>query len=169
MRLMLVRHAKSKRPPDCGDHDRRLTRRGREASRRMGSHMAGEGLAPDLVVISTARRAQETWHQMRDAFDPRIAQQFQSRVYGASSDALVGIVRETPSDVRTLLMIGHNPGFQELALRLTGKAPKGDIDRLRHKLPTAGLVVIDFAAESWRDARDGQGKLSLFETPRTIG
>ena len=53
-------------------------------------YMAGEGLTPDLVVISTARRAQETWYQMRDAFDPRIAQQFQSRVYGASSDALVG-------------------------------------------------------------------------------
>ena len=100
MRLMLVRHAKSKRPAGCGDHDRPLARRGREASRRMGSHMAGEGMIPDLVVISTARRAQETWHQMRDAFDPGIAQQFQSRVYDASSDALIEVVRETPSDVR---------------------------------------------------------------------
>lgn len=138
-RLMLLRHAKSDWPVGVDDHDRPLAGRGRRASPSMGRYMAEEGLVPDLAIISTARRAQETWELARPAFVAEIFQRNERRIYEAPASAILDVITETGSEIRSLLLVGHNPGIQELALKLIETARESDLARLRRKFPTAGL------------------------------
>ena len=169
LRLMLLRHAKSARPAGVDDHERPLAERGRSASSSMGTYMAQAGLLPDLAIVSTARRAQETWELARSAFDVEIAQHDERRIYEASASAILDVIKETGSGIRALLVVGHNPGFQELAVGLIGTARKSDLARLRRKFPTGGLVEIVFDAKGWAKASMGGGRLERFETPKSVG
>ena len=148
-RLMLLRHAKSDRPAGVPDHERPLARSGREACDGIGQYMAREGLAPDLAIVSSARRTQETWDLVRRAFAGNLHYRGEPRIYEATADAILAIVRETAPHVERLLLVGHNPGLQDLALELIGKGSRPELSRLRAKYPTAGLVVIDFDVPSW--------------------
>ncbi|UXN58286.1 SixA phosphatase family protein [Phyllobacterium zundukense] len=168
-RLMLLRHAKSDRPEGTDDHQRPLAKRGRRTSPLMGTYMAEKGLMPDLAIVSTARRAKETWKRARSAFKHNISRRKEPRIYNASAKAILDIIKETAPDVKALLLVGHNPGLQDLALRLIGKGSQSDLSRLHQKYPTAGLVVIDFDVKRWRDVSDDLGRLIRFETPKSIG
>ena len=144
MRLILFRHAKSSRPSGLADHDRPLSRRGRRASKQMGKYMARKGLVPGQAIASTASRTQETWYLARMSFKRTIICRSDSRAYDASPDTLLTVIRETSKKVRNLVVVGHNPGLWELALSLIGEADPRELARLKGKLPTAGLVTIDF-------------------------
>ncbi|MGB3390072.1 MAG: histidine phosphatase family protein [Pseudaminobacter sp.] len=168
-RLMLLRHAKSDWPAHIKDHERPLSPRGRKASPLMGGYMAAEGLLPDQVLVSTVRRTQETWDLARPAFAQDIARTNEKRLYDAAADTILEVIRQAPSGARTLLVVGHNPGLQDLALKLIGNADQADLVRLRRKYPTAGLVVIDFDIEDWSGADAGTGRLDRFTTPRKCG
>jgi phosphohistidine phosphatase len=167
-RLMLLRHAKSKWPDGVADHERPLAKRGRKACPLMGRYMADEALVPDLAVVSTARRARETWRLVRPAFDRDIVQHDEPRIYEASAGAIRDVIGETEPGVRALLLVGHNPGLHDLALQLIGKARRSDLSRLRLKYPTAGLAVIDFRIGQWSEASDGLGRLERFQTPISV-
>lgn len=169
LRLMLLRHAKAGRPGGAGDHERPLAERGREDGARMGRYMAAEGLLPDLAVVSSARRAQETWSHVCPAFARGVALRSDRRIYEAPAGTILEVIGDTGPGVAALLLVGHNPGFHDLALRLAGKGKQADLDRLHQEYPTAGLVVVDFDAGSWRELFDGQGRLERFETPGSIG
>jgi phosphohistidine phosphatase len=91
------------------------------------------------------------------------------RIYDASAKAILDVINETPPNVKALLLVGQNPGLQDLALSLIGKGNKSDLSRLHRKFPTAGLVVIDFDVKRWRNAAEGLGQLERFETPKSIG
>ncbi|MHB1110863.1 MAG: SixA phosphatase family protein [Devosia sp.] len=166
---MLLRHAKSEWPDGMDDLERPLAKRGRKASSRMGAYLAESGLVPDLAVISPARRARETWELARPAFTRDISRRVEPRIYEASAPALLGVIAETMSEIRTLLLVGHNPGFQELARELIGTGSQSALARIGRKYPTAGLVVIDFDIERWSDASPGLGRLERFETPESVG
>lgn len=168
-RLMLLRHGKSDRPAGIGDHERPLARRGRDDSAAMGRYMAASGLRPDLVVVSTARRAEETWELARPAFAQAVARRADRRIYEASAATVLGVIRETGPEIGMLLLVGHNPGFHELAMRLAGHGSGSDLARLRLKYPTAGLVVVDFDAGSWRELPEGEGRLERFVIPGSLG
>lgn len=168
-RLMLLRHAKSDWPDGVDDHDRPLAKRGQRASPTMGAYMAKEGLLPDCAIVSTARRARKTWELVRAELVHNVIQQDEPRLYDASPATILEIVRQASPDAHVLLLIGHNPGFHELALKLVGNGRQSDISRLQRKFPTAGLVVIDFDIEYWRDVYEGLGELVRFETPKSIG
>lgn len=168
-RLMLFRHAKSARPTGVEDQARPLTDRGREASARMGQYMAKTTLVPDLVIISPALRTEETWYLARPAFSSEIARRTEARIYAAPANAILQVICKTPPAVRTLLLVGHNPGLHELALTLAGSGTQSDLARLAEKFPTAALVVIDFDIDGWRDVAAAAGKLERFETPGSIG
>ena len=168
MRLMLLRHAKSDRPDGVPDHERPLAKSGREACAGMGRYMAREGLVPDLAIVSTARRTQETWALVRQAFAGNLHYRGEPRIYEATADAILAIVRRTAPEVQSLLLVGHNPGFQDLALELIGKASRSELSRLRTKYPTAGLVVIDFDVPDWTRVDRRAGRLERFETPKSI-
>jgi phosphohistidine phosphatase len=167
-RLMMLRHAKSARPAGVADVDRPLAPRGREAAARMGAYLRGEGLFPDLALVSSSQRTRETWDIVGSALDA-VEARFDSRIYEAPPERLLAVVREVEPDVRTLLLVGHNPGFEDLALRLVGHGDRSASERLSEKFPTAALAVIDFDGESWAEVAARAGRLERFVTPKTLG
>lgn len=168
-RLMLLRHAKSDRPAGLDDHERPLAKRGRRDSASMGRYMAAAGLQPDLAIVSTARRTQETWELARPAFEAEIARQDERRIYDASVGSILDVIHELDPRVHALLLVGHNPGLHDLILKLIGTVSKSDLARLEQKFPTAGLVVIDFDIDLWSQASMTHGRLERFETPKSVG
>ncbi|WP_248308537.1 histidine phosphatase family protein [Bosea sp. 124] len=166
---MLLRHAKSNWPAGMVDRERPLAARGHEAAPVMGRYLADELLLPDLVLVSPARRTQETW----DLVSPMLAEkpgiQHEPRIYEAKAQRLLEVVQETAPSVRTLLMIGHNPGFEDLAALLSGHGDRYAAARMAQKYPTCGLAVLDFAVEDWRDVAARGGRLDRFVTPASLG
>ena len=168
-RLMLLRHAKSDwSAPGGRDHERPLSARGREAAPKMGTYMARHALMPDLILASTAARVGETLKLVAPEFAkaPRIVED--ARLYEAEADKLLGVIKETPQAVHSLLLVGHNPGLAELASLLMAS---GDIEtrqRLIEKFPTAALAVIDFALDDWGKLHPKAGRLDRFVVPRAL-
>lgn len=168
-RLMLLRHAKSSWPANTADRDRPLAVRGREAAPVMGRYLAEELLLPDLVLISPAKRTVETWELVRPMLPERPGTHFEPRIYESPSERLLKVAQEVEPGVRTLLMIGHNPGFEELAARLTSHGDRYAAARMAQKYPTCGLAVLDFDIEDWRDLSPRSGRLDRFVTPASLG
>lgn len=166
---MLLRHAKSDWPDGVSDHERPLGKRGEAAAPRMGEYLAGEHLVPDLAVVSTARRARETWALVAPQLRHEVPVRSEAAIYEAAPDHILDVVRATPDEVKCLIIVGHNPGFEELAVRLVGHGDRFAFARMLQKFPTAGLAVIDFAVDSWAEVDDRGGRLDRFVTPRMIG
>ncbi len=165
---MLLRHAKSDWPDGVSDIDRPLAPRGREAAPRMGAYMAAEGLLPDRVLVSPARRARETFSLVAPSLGGAPSRE-EPRIYEAPASRLLQVAREGEAEARALLLVGHNPGFEDLARRLVGHGDRYAFARLSAKYPTAGLAVIDFAVEAWSELAPGGGRLDRFVTPGTLG
>lgn len=166
-RLILLRHAKSDRPAGIRDLDRPLNPRGRRAAPLVGAYMAGEGLVPDHVLVSPSQRTRETWEAVAESLGHpphKVAQD----IYEAPVESLLAVIRAAPDEARTLLVIGHNPGLQDLAVHLVGDGPKDLCRRLSAEFPTAALAVIDIPAEAWAGIGAGTGRLERFVRPRDI-
>jgi phosphohistidine phosphatase len=168
LRLLLLRHAKAAWPSGTLDLDRPLAKRGQDAALVMGDYLKSERLEPDLVVISPALRTQETWERVQP-FLGEIETRRDGRIYEAPVGRLLEVLRGIESETRTLLVIGHNPGFEELAKLLIGEGDMEGILRLGQKYPTAGLAVIDFSLEDWADIAHRSGRLERFITPKSLG
>ncbi len=167
-RLMLLRHAKTESvEPGAPDRDRKLTKRGRTDAPVIGAYMARHGLVPDLVLISPVTRAQETWALLAAAFAAEPRSVTDERIYDASPQKLIGVIRAA-RDAHALLVIGHNPGLQQLALRLIASGDVEARERLAAKLPTCGLVVIDLPFDDWSRLNADAGRLERFVSPRLI-
>src|SRR5262245_33104669 len=131
LRLMLLRHAKSDwSSAGMSDHERPLNQRGREAAPLMGRHIARERLVPSLVICSTATRTRETCDLMTAALSHAPPIRYEQRLYEAAPETIIKVIAATANDVHTLLVIGHNPGLQLVALTLANRAHA----RLREKL-----------------------------------
>lgn len=166
-RLVLVRHAKSDWPDDVGDHERPLAPRGRRDAPAVGRWLATHLPRPDLVLVSDARRTRETWELAAEAYQPRVEDVRQEpRAYAASVDTLLWLVRETPDPVRTLVLVGHNPGMQALAAALDdGRGDAHARTRMREKFPTSGIAVLEVRGD-WADAAPRGCRLVDFAVPR---
>lgn len=171
-RLILLRHAKSDWPAGLDDLERPLNPRGRAAAPRMGHYLADEGLLPDLAIVSPAQRTRETLdlvaQALREQAGEDLPMRVDGRIYEAPPEQLLQVVRETDDAVHTLLMVGHNPGTQELARCLVGFGDRYAYSRLTQKYPTAGLTVLDFDIESWRDVMEREARLDRFVTPKGL-
>jgi phosphohistidine phosphatase len=167
-RLLLLRHGKADRHSAGGDRERPLTRRGLEDARRVGEHLAQRGLTPQLAVASNAKRARQTLEQALDAFPEHVAHLIENTIYNATADHLLEILRQSPDRAETLLVVGHNPGFSELALALAGSGDAEALQRMRLKYPTAALAVLEFPLESWAKASFGGATLASFLTPAEL-
>jgi phosphohistidine phosphatase len=176
--LVLLRHAKSAWP-DLADHDRPLARRGIRAAPTMGRWLREAGLLPTQVLCSTARRARETWQFAQAGLAAAPPVTFDARIYEAAAADLLAVLREVPPATGTLLLIGHNPAIEDLALLLAtapgaaaGSGPQGatpgDLDRMRSKFPTAAIAVLEFHG-TWPGLAPGQARLTAFVTPRDLG
>jgi phosphohistidine phosphatase len=168
LRLLLLRHAKAAWPAGTLDLDRPLAKRGQEASIVMANYMRSERLQPDLAIVSAARRTQETWERVQPLLG-EVEMRRDGRVYEAPVGRLLEVVREVEPEIRTLLVIGHNPGFEELAKLLIGEGDMDSILRLGQKYPTAGLAVIDFDLKGWDEIKQKTGRLERFVTPKSLG
>ena len=168
-RLILLRHAKSDWPAGTQDIARPLAKRGRAAAPAMGAYLAAEHLIPDRVLVSPALRARETWELVAPHLPADVAVASEPRIYEAPVDRLLEVVREAPDSARSLMLVGHNPGFEELAARLVGYGDRYAFARLTRKYPTAGLAVIDFDAEHWAGIAPRSGRLDRFITPKSLG
>ncbi|WP_244594776.1 MULTISPECIES: SixA phosphatase family protein [Methylosinus] len=164
-RLILLRHAKADAHSAGGDRQRPLTKRGEEDARSVGRYLAEAGLAPDFAVASDARRAKRTLDLALEAFPREVERRLDDEFYLATPDRLLDAVRQTPAEISTLLAIGHNPGFAELASALAADGEPEALTRMRSKYPTAALAVLDFDAEDWALVGEGAGHLERFVTP----
>jgi phosphohistidine phosphatase len=168
-RLMLLRHAKSERArPGASDHDRVLAPRAREDAPKLGAFMARHGLIPDRVIVSTATRARQTWELLAPAFAAAPKAVHDKRLYAATPQAILDIVKESKPEIHSLLLIGHNPGLQELASMLIATGNLEARQRLNEKFPTSGLLVIDFALDDWARVHAQSGRLDHFVSPHTL-
>ena len=166
MRLVyLLRHAKSSWESGLPDQERPLAKRGRRAAKAIGRHVREAGVEPELVLCSTARRARETLERVEPALgspDVRI----EPRLYEAGSDELLDCLRAVADHVGSVMLIGHNPGLQQLALDLA--RPTADVSELAAKYPTAALVTLALPARSWRLIEPATAELVGFVRPREL-
>jgi phosphohistidine phosphatase len=168
-RLLLLRHAKSSwADPKHEDFERPLNSRGISGAKAVAAHFSATKLKPDLVLCSAALRARATLAELMPALarDTRIS--VERRLYMASAPRLLEAVRDTDDAVRTLLLIGHNPGLENLARLLAGSGPDEMLSAMAAKFPTAALAVFDFDADRWRDIGKGTGTLAEFTIPRDL-
>jgi phosphohistidine phosphatase len=165
-RVLLLRHGKSSwKDPALADHDRPLAGRGRRAAKTIARHMRDQQIQPELVLCSTARRAQETY----ELVEPGLGQpavRLERALYAASSSELLTRLRRLPNGVESVLVIGHNPGLQQLALALTRPSPLRAA--LAAKYPTAALASLALADESWGRLEPGAAELDGFVRPRDL-
>jgi phosphohistidine phosphatase len=163
--LLLLRHAKARTDDVGGDVARPLAPRGRRAAARMGELIVERGWEPDLVLCSTARRARETWDQAAAALRraPRVA--LDERLYLASPSRILARVREVEEGVGTLLVVGHNPGFHELAYDLAASGAARD--RIG-KFPTAALARFELADGGWAEAGPGTLRFAELVAPKEL-
>ena len=167
-RLILFRHAKAARHAGGGDHARPLEAKGQKAATRMGRWLAASPYKPDLAVTSDARRTRETLALAAQELAPGLPLVAEPRIYEASAAMLLVLLRETPDRIGTLLSVGHNPGFAEMALNLVREGSQDDMARLRDKFPTAAMAVIAFDLPHWHDVDWGLGRLEAFVTPAML-
>lgn len=170
-RLILVRHAKSAWPDEVPDRDRPLAKRGRRQAPLAGAWLRSAGYRPDLVLCSPARRARDTWSLIEAELGGAGRVGYEERVYGASSSALLELVRQVPGAVTTLLLVGHSPGLPDLAAEVAGRTPGaagGDaLHRLSMKFPTAAVAVLD-VPDGWQDLAGGRARLAEFVVPSDL-
>ncbi|MBI0432562.1 histidine phosphatase family protein [Roseomonas sp. KE0001] len=169
--LLLLRHAKSSwDDPSLPDHARPLNTRGRRAATIMAGVMRELGLAPDIVLVSSARRTLQTLEALSPLPDSPLVEPMDD-LYLAPWPRLMETLREAPETARSLLLIGHNPGLHDLALALAGpagmagKAP--GTQRLAGGYPTGALAEFAIAAP-WRLLEAGGGRLVRFVAPNDL-
>ena len=166
--LYLLRHAKSSWS-DAGlsDHDRPLAKRGRDATAALSAHMTATAISPAIVLCSTARRAQETLDGVKGAFDDDVALWSDRGLYGADDDELLAVLRELPATVPSAMLVGHNPGLQDLALELTRGGDERALARLHGKFPTGALATLT-VPDTWATLKRGCATLLALVIPREL-
>jgi phosphohistidine phosphatase len=164
--LTLLRHAKSGwDDPALTDFQRPLNARGREAARAMGAELKRLGLAWDRILASPAARVTETLDGLAESYGP-LDPVYEERVYLAPAETLLALVRATDDACARLLIVGHNPGMERLAVLLSRAAPLRD--EIAAKYPTGALAEIAFRVAHWRDLGPGGGTLQRFIRPRNL-
>lgn len=157
--LYLLRHAKSSwKDASLNDFERPLKRRGRKAAQHIGERLAREKLKNPVLICSHAVRARETAELVLKSSKLRVEERWDERIYEASLRDLLQVVTELPDEKSVVILIGHNPGFEELLAFLTGE---------HRRMPTAALAKIKFDV-SWEDVEASSGKLDAFVTPKEL-
>ena len=168
--LLLLRHAKSSwDDPSLADFDRPLAERGEKAAPVMADYLGKKGLRPDLVLLSPAARARQTWALVARKLGGTIEVKELRGLYLGPPSRLLDAVRRAPDRAARVMLIGHNPGMEHLAMVLAGPASKRKaLAKLHAKFPTAALAEIEFEAESWKDLARGSGRLNRLVWPKDL-
>ncbi|HUK95667.1 MAG TPA: histidine phosphatase family protein [Gaiellaceae bacterium] len=164
--LYLLRHAKSSwEDPSLPDRERPLAPRGRRDSQRIAKHLARLEIDPELVLCSDAVRTRETLELIRPALGAAEVR-LEEGLYAASSDELLERIRLVPETVTSVMLIGHNPGMQALALLLVSRG--AELERLEAKFPTAALATLVFPKTTWNDIAPADATLAGYVVPKQL-
>jgi phosphohistidine phosphatase len=168
-RLLLLRHAKAERSQPGGrDFERALTGRGRSDAQKLGAYLNRHALVPDLAMVSPATRTRESWDLVAATL-PDAKVRLDERLYDATPQAILQAIRSADPAVGTLLVVGHNPGLQELAAMLVAAGDNiGARQRLNEHFPTCALAVIEFAIDDWARTHPNGGRLEHFVAPKSL-
>lgn len=164
--LGLLRHAKSDWD-DVGkrDFDRGLNARGRRGARLIGRHMVEHGVEWDLLLASSAERVRQTLAAALPDAEPR----WDERLYLASAETILDVVRENAGDADAVLVAGHNPGLQEVLFALVPPSAENRMfDEAATKYPTATFAMFELDIDDWADLAPGCGRLVHFKRPRDL-
>lgn len=172
-RLLLLRHAKTEIDAPTGkDFDRRLDDRGRVDAAAIGAWLNTHQPTPDIVHVSTAIRAVETWDLVAAEWTHRpspVRASHLQQLYGASPAELLAVIRAAArDDPERLMLVGHNPGLHELALALTGEGDPAGRTMLADNMPTAAVAIIDFPIGDWNQVSFRGGQLAGFVSPKWL-
>ncbi len=164
--LLLLRHAKSAwDDPSLHDHDRPLAPRGTKAVRRLRDHLTRSEHRPDVVLCSSSRRTVDTVEGIRAALPKHVGIELTDELYLADAATMLTRLHTLDDTVRCAMLVGHNPGLEDLASLLVGS---GDADlraQLATKLPTGALVTLSFNG-AWADLTPGAARIDALFMPR---
>lgn len=169
IKLYLFRHAKSSWKADVtDDFHRPLNDRGRAAAPFMGTYMHDAAVAPDLILCSAAIRARETLALILPFLAEDTVIRIEHALYLADKASLIARVQALEATDAAVMIIGHNPGMQDLALSLAASDDTARHDALSQKFPTAALAELVFDVADWTAVAPKTGTLARFETPRSV-
>ncbi len=162
--LSLFRHAKAEQAlPGQGDFDRRLTERGRADAARMGALLADLGI--ELAIVSPAARTRETWETATEGWEAPPTVEFDPELYLCRARVLIRRIRKIADEVKSVVLVGHNPCWQEVALWLAQESREAAA--MQAKFPTAALAVLHVKG-SWSELEPERAKLERFVTPADL-
>jgi phosphohistidine phosphatase len=168
--LTVLRHAKSSwDQPNTDDFNRPLNDRGWKAARRIGKELEHRKMRFDLCLASTAARVRETLDGVAETYGEfAFPVKFEQQIYLASAATLMELIRGVGDQVDALMLVGHNPGLEQLVGMLTHDDEDGLRERAEHKFPTAALAVIELPANRWTEIEAGSGKLVELFLPKEL-
>jgi phosphohistidine phosphatase len=169
-RLTLFRHGKSGwDSPVSRDFDRPISERGVRGSTLMGEQARARGIIWDHIVSSPAVRCTETLDALWEGYGEILHPNWDRRVYLASGDSLLDVIQDLPDAECDVLICGHNPGMEELALMLAPDV-KGDAlrDEIEEKFPTASMAILEIDVQHWAEVTTGRAKITHFIRPRDL-
>ena len=165
--LYLLRHAKSSwSDATLVDHERPLSPRGRRDAKRIADHLLRLGIVPALVLCSTSRRTRETLELVGPALDAATVS-LESELYAASAETLLERLHAVPEGVGSVMLIGHNPGLEDLALLVASDGP--ELGRLETKFPTAALATLTLRTATWQRLSEADAVLAAYVVPKELG
>jgi phosphohistidine phosphatase len=161
-KLLILRHAKAQRDAPVGDHLRALTDRGRGDATTIGDYLHSLVGVPDAFISSDARRALQTAELAAAACDFDKPLTIEPAMYGADAAELADIVRHLPAAAACVVIVGHNPGLQDLVVSLSGG------NMVIDHLPTAGLAYLEYDGTRWSDLAEGTCRFRGMTSPRLL-
>ncbi len=169
--IYLFRHAKSDWA-DAGlkDRERPLSERGQKAAPQMAAYIKAQKYKPDIILCSSARRTVETYDALKEVLADSVPVRFEDGIYLAEPHKLMERLRWLDDDIKSVMIIGHNPGMAQLALQLTRSPDDSEEEklhkRMRDKFSTAALAVIKAPIKAWTELENGKGRLADFMRPK---
>ena len=159
-RLIIMRHAKSSWTSGAAtDHQRPLNKRGRRDAPRIGARLQDLGWLPDLVIASDSERTRETWQRMKAQFPHSIEQRFSRTFYHGGLSAIINECSMLTEDISTLLVLGHNPGWEDAVSGLCG---------MWVRMTTANAALLQSDADDWAEAMESMWELVEILRPKEL-
>lgn len=165
--LILLRHAKSSWSETAlTDHERPLNKRGRTAASMVGRFLQQKEINPELILCSTATRTQETLRRIKEVTCLKSQVSLEDGLYGADAEGMIRLIKNTAPTVKSILLIGHNPGIQDLTIDLTGYDPSNLLPLVEAKVPTGAMVILEFDIDKFSALHKKTGHLRGFIRPK---
>ena len=166
-RVYLLRHAKSSwDTPELADRDRPLAPRGKRSAEKLARYIAKERIRPGLVLCSSSKRTQQTLKRILPALPKNVEVRIEDGLYAADEDALLARLRRLPDSVSAVMIVGHNPGLERLALALARNG--AERARIEGGFPTGALAVLAVRRLTWAGLHPGDADVVGYVVPRDL-